>query len=148
MSMDIPENPNKQPEKVARPPREETEKEILRDIRELLDYHRRNFEQKVGGIQQEDASEQDSIDVAAGDTETIILEVEKGKNFLLEQVGVQPRSGNIEIKVDQEDWTTNIKHFPKEFRVQNRIEIEINNTSANEKTYDYFIDARKVSIRD
>lgn len=146
--MEFPNNPEQIPNKIRSPPREEDPQEILRDMREILDRMRRNEEYVIGGVNQEDKTVKDAVTLDDGKSKTVTLEAGENEFLYVSQAGVEPNPDSVTISMDEDTTQSNIDYRSDQKKVKNKVEIDINNNSGNTKTYNYFIDAVAVKVRE
>ena len=142
--IEFPNNPEQVPEKIRK-----GEEMSFEDLVKVQDRLRRVTEFNNGSPNQEDASTSGAVTVPGGTTATIVIEPEDNRNFYLKEVGINPDSDGVNWSLSADDVSTdsNSLFFENPFTVRQKIEIEIENTTANEKNLDYFTNARSVEVR-
>lgn len=118
------------------------------DVVAILDRMRRNFELMEGGIDQEDASFQDRVNVPNGTSLTVTITPDSNEKWLLlESVSVDPGLAGLDFLISTGDEKTDSpilsSAIPKV--VQDRVKIEITNSSGSQKTLDIDQNAREIS---
>lgn len=108
------------------------------DVLALLDRQRRNYELMEGGVEQEDASFQDRVEVANGNVATITISPDSNEKWLLfDGVTVDPFLSAITYQInadgEQVDASKLQSAIPK--IVRDKVKIQITNNSGSSKSF-------------
>lgn len=112
----------------------------------IFDRIRRNYELTEGSPVQEDASFADRVELSPGEKVTVEINPAPSKEFIVDEVNVQPTLIGADYKIVADDTSTDasILPFGVPTRIHNKIQIEITNSNGSTERFQIVTDARQV----